>query len=122
MEHRPLHAAIRKPPKRVLLEREIVEITRREKERIGRELHDGLCQSLAGIAALSSALSRDLAANADPAASATAAEIARLLNEAIGQTRDPGARPWRRRPGRRRPCRGSPDPGGQRAAPLSRFV
>ena len=88
MEHRPLHVAIRKPPKRVLLEREIVEITRREKERIGRELHDGLCQSLAGIAALSSTLSRDLAANADPAASATAGEIARLLNEAIGQARD----------------------------------
>ena len=88
MEHRPMHATARKPARRVLLEREIVEITQREKERIGRELHDGLCQSLAGIAALSSALSRDLAANADPGASATAAEIARLLNEAIGQTRD----------------------------------
>ena len=88
MEHRPLHAASRKPPRRALLEQEAIEIARREKQRIGRELHDGLCQSLAGIAALSSALSRELAANADLAASATAAEIARLLNEAIGQTRD----------------------------------
>jgi len=35
-----------------LLEREILEIADREKERLGRELHDGLCQSLAGIAAL----------------------------------------------------------------------
>lgn len=88
MEHRPLHAATRKPPRQALLKREIVEIARREKERIGRELHDGLCQSLAGIAALSSALSRDLAANANPESAATAAEIARLLSEAIGQTRD----------------------------------
>jgi signal transduction histidine kinase len=32
------------------LEREVLEIVDREKERLGRELHDGLCQTLAGIA------------------------------------------------------------------------
>lgn len=70
------------------LEREILEIADREKERLGRELHDGLCQTLAGIAALSSTLSKKLAANSDSTASAAAGEIAGLLNEAIGQARD----------------------------------
>ncbi len=70
------------------LKREIIAIADREKERIGRELHDGLCQTLAGIAALSATLSRRLAAQAEPATSAAAAEIARLLNDAIRQARD----------------------------------
>lgn len=69
-------------------EREIIEIADREKERLGLELHDGLCQSLAGIAALSSALSRRLAAHAGTTESAAAAEISQLLNEAIHQARD----------------------------------
>jgi len=50
-------------------------------------LHDGLCQNLAGIAALSSTLSRKLAADSEPAP-VEAAEIARLLNETIGHARD----------------------------------
>ena len=77
-------------------EREILEIVDREKERLGRELHDGLCQTLAGISALSSTLSSKLARSGDPASTAdgqaaaadAAAEIARLLNEAIGEARD----------------------------------
>jgi signal transduction histidine kinase len=85
---RPLHGTIHKIARRALSEPEIVEIARRERERLGRELHDGLCQSLAGIAALSAALSRSLAVKADPAGSTTAAEIAGLLNQTIGQVRD----------------------------------
>lgn len=85
---RRIPAPARKVPRPVLPERAIVEIANRERERLGRELHDGLCQSLAGIAALSAALSRSLAVNADPAGAATAAEIARLLNQTIGQARD----------------------------------
>jgi two-component system sensor kinase FixL len=73
-----------------LLEREILEITDGERERLGRELHDGLCQSLAGIAALASALSKSLAANDEPGAAAAANEIARLLLDAIGEARDLG--------------------------------
>lgn len=69
------------------LEKEILEASDREKERLGRELHDGLCQNLAGIAALSTTLSRRLEANSDHAAPA-AREITRLLNEMIGQARD----------------------------------
>jgi PAS domain S-box-containing protein len=70
------------------LEREILETADREQERLGWELHDGLCQSLAGIAALSAALSKNLAEKAERTASAAAAEIAHLLNETIGEARD----------------------------------
>lgn len=71
-----------------LLEREIVEVAELERQRLGRELHDGLCQSLAGIAALSSALSRNLAASGQPGPAAAADEIVRLLNETMGEARD----------------------------------
>jgi signal transduction histidine kinase len=71
-----------------LLERQILEIADHEKRRLGRELHDGLCQSIAGIAALTSALSRSLAASAQPGPAAAADEIVRLLNETIGEARD----------------------------------
>jgi signal transduction histidine kinase len=71
-----------------LLEREILEIADREKQRFSRELHDVLCQSLAGIAALTAALSRSLAASAQPGPATAADEIVRLLNETIGEARD----------------------------------
>jgi signal transduction histidine kinase len=68
-------------------ERERIEAGDRERERLGRELHDGLCQNLAGIAALSATLARKLAARNDPA-QAAAAEITALLQQAIGDARD----------------------------------
>ena len=71
-----------------VLEREILEIADHEKQRLGRELHDGLCQSLAGIAALAATLSRSLAASSGPGPAAAAEEIVQLLNEMIGQARD----------------------------------
>lgn len=74
-------------PQLALRERKALDIADREKARLGRELHDGLCQTLAGIAALGTALSKRLAVSGNPAAPA-AAEITRLLNEAIGQARD----------------------------------
>lgn len=70
------------------LKQETLRIGDRERARLGRDLHDGLCQTLAGIAALSTTLSRTLAAHANPIASAAAAEIAMLLNDTIGQARD----------------------------------
>ena len=73
---------------RRVLEREILAVADRERQRLGQELHDGLCQSLAGIAALTAVLARNLAANAEPAQAAAAAEIAQLLNATIGETRD----------------------------------
>ena len=83
-----IYATARDVTRQKWLEREILEVLDRERERLGRELHDGLCQSLAGIAALGSTLSKRLAANSGSAASAMAAEIATLLNESIIQARD----------------------------------
>ena len=42
------------------LEREIVDISEREQQRIGRDLHDGICQYLAAIGFSAAMLSRDL--------------------------------------------------------------
>ena len=87
---RRIYATARDVTHQKRLEREVLEIVDREKERLGRELHDGLCQTLAGIAALCSSLARRLAAGslADAAAaSETAGEIAGLLNEAIAEAR-----------------------------------
>jgi PAS domain S-box-containing protein len=70
-----------------LLKAEILETLDRERERVGRDLHDGLCQELAGIAALSTSLARRLDPAA-PAESGMAREIGKLLGESIGNARD----------------------------------
>ena len=68
------------------LEREIQEIPMREREQIGREMHDSLGQIFTGIAIKSKSMelklgSRSLEESAD------AAEICKLANELIAQTR-----------------------------------
>lgn len=78
-----VHAAARDVTDQRRLEQEIVEISDREKDRLGRDLHDGLCQNLAGIAALCATLSAQLVPKSKPAAAA--AEIARLLNDSIAE-------------------------------------
>jgi PAS domain S-box-containing protein len=83
-----IYATARNVNRQKQLERQIIEVADREKERLGRELHDGLCQTLAGIAALSKTLSRSLAATSDFDGSAAAARIASLLSEAIGEARN----------------------------------
>jgi PAS domain S-box-containing protein len=88
-----IYATARDITDRKRFEREILEILDREKERLGRELHDGLCQTLAGISALSATLARKLVrsgatAEGHTAAADAAAEITRLLSEAIGEARD----------------------------------
>lgn len=59
-----------------------------ERERLGRELHDGLCQHLAGIAALSAALSQRLPRLGTAACAAEVAEIGALLRQAVVCARD----------------------------------
>jgi PAS domain S-box-containing protein len=68
------------------LEREILEISDREQRRIGHDLHDGLCQHLAGIEMLSQVLEKKLAKKNKDGAQ-RAGEIAKNVREAIGQTR-----------------------------------
>ncbi len=64
------------------LEREILEVSGREQRRIGRDLHDGLCQQLAGIGFLAQALARRIPSEQDHLTK-DAAEIACLIDEAI---------------------------------------
>ncbi len=77
---------IRDITERKRLEKEILEISEREQRRIGHDLHDGLCQHLAGIELMSQVLEQKLAARSQDAAR-RAGEIARNVREAIGQTR-----------------------------------
>ena len=68
------------------LEKEILEIAEREQRRIGQDLHDGLCQELAGIAFLTKTLQHRLTSNARPEAE-EAMQVAGLLAKAIEQAR-----------------------------------
>lgn len=68
------------------LEQEILSITERERRRIGEDLHDGLCQHLAGIELMSQALERSLAKRSRKEA-APAAKITQHIRDAITQTR-----------------------------------
>lgn len=69
------------------LEREIVTASEREQQRIGADLHDGLCQYLAGIACAAGSLRDDLAQRF-LAEAETACEIHELLKDAIVQARN----------------------------------
>jgi signal transduction histidine kinase len=68
------------------LEREVLEISGREQRRIGQDLHDSLCQHLAGIGFMAKVLERKVAGNV-PIDSTQPAEIVRLIDEAITLTR-----------------------------------
>lgn len=69
------------------LEKEILEISSREQQRIGHDLHDGLSQQLAGIALLSKVLHQRLEAKSLTEAS-DARRIVDLVNDTIAQTRN----------------------------------
>ena len=68
------------------MEHEIQEISEREQRRLGQDLHDGLGQSMTGIAFLAKVLQQKLQAKAVEEAEA-AGNIASLINEALSQTR-----------------------------------
>jgi PAS domain S-box-containing protein len=68
------------------LEREILEISNREQQRIGHDLHDGVCQQLAAIVLRSHVLARHLQEKG-VAESAEAEALGALVNESLVQTR-----------------------------------
>jgi PAS domain S-box-containing protein len=68
------------------LEKEILEISEREQQRIGRNLHDDLGQRLVGISYMSHQLAGVLQAIDSPEAG-QAAKITALLNDALSLTR-----------------------------------
>ena len=71
---------IRDITERKQLEKEILEISDREQRRIGQDLHDGLCQHLAGIELMSQVLAQKL----EPKSKIHA----RQVNEIAGHVRD----------------------------------
>jgi signal transduction histidine kinase len=68
------------------LEREVLEVSNREQQRIGNDLHDGLGQELTGIALLLRGL-ENRAEREAPELSAAIEEVALLVNDAIFTTR-----------------------------------
>ena len=70
------------------LEREIIEISEREQRRIGRDLHDGICQHFAAVGCGVASLRADLLQRQMPNEAAVAAELAELLNTGVVQARD----------------------------------
>jgi signal transduction histidine kinase len=69
------------------LEQEIISISEREQQRIGRDLHDGLCQYLAAIGFTASMLDQELQKKS-PTLAKNAGEIANLLQDAARRTRE----------------------------------
>ncbi len=69
------------------LEKQVLEVSDREQARLGRELHDSLCQVLASIGFNANALKKDLEKLSLPEA-ASAERIGRKLTDAIKMARD----------------------------------
>ena len=82
-----VYALVRDVTDRKLLQREILEITNRERVQIGQDLHDGLGQHLTGITFLSRALENKLTTLGIPEAK-EAGEISKLVMQALAQTRN----------------------------------
>jgi len=79
--------AARDITERKRLEKEILEIAEQEQERIGQDLHDGLCQLLSGIKFKTTLLEQKLQTKA-PTEAREARALESLLNQAIEQARD----------------------------------
>jgi len=80
-------AVVRDITDRKRLEREILEVSHREQQRIGQDLHDSLGQHLTGITFLAKVLERKLTGKS-PEEAKEAAEIGRLIMQALAQTRN----------------------------------
>jgi signal transduction histidine kinase len=69
------------------LERELLEISEREKRRIGEDLHDMVCQELTATALFLKSTAKQIV-NESPKAAETLDESARIVNRNVGLTRD----------------------------------
>jgi signal transduction histidine kinase len=68
------------------LEKEIIEISEREQERIGRDLHDGVCQYLAAIGITASMLKHDVE-KTSPSLAFKVEDLANHIRDAAGRVR-----------------------------------
>jgi len=78
---------VRDITRRKNLEKEILEISGREQRRIGQDLHDGLCQHLAGIGFMGKVLEKKIAGH-QPIVPSDVVEIVDLIDQAITLTRE----------------------------------
>ena len=69
------------------LERMVLEITKREQQRIGQELHDGLAQHLTSTAIVAKVLEQKLTRQSAPAARELK-RVVGMVNQAVTQTRE----------------------------------
>jgi signal transduction histidine kinase len=86
-EERPVSAASEKINECNHLDRLIIEFGDRELNRLGQDLHDGICQQLVSIAFAADLVRRDLAAKS-PAEAVRVARITGLLDSVITQARN----------------------------------
>jgi signal transduction histidine kinase len=70
------------------LEREIISISEREQERIGQDLHDGICQYLAALSCSAASLKSDLETHHLMAEAKVADDLSGFLRDAVIQTRN----------------------------------
>jgi signal transduction histidine kinase len=73
--------------RRERLQRELLQISEREQERVGHDIHDSLCQHLTGTALAAEVLSENLQAANSPE-SESAARLVALIEEGISLGRD----------------------------------
>jgi PAS domain S-box-containing protein len=78
---------VRDVTERRRLEREVLEISGQERQRLGHDLHDGLGQYLAGVAVRARMLADDLARDCSTRL-ADARQLVQLINHSISQARD----------------------------------
>ncbi len=70
------------------LEKQIIEVSEYEQQRIGRDLHDGLCQFLAAIGCATGGLKIDLEDRGLKELATKACDIEKLLTQSVNQARD----------------------------------
>jgi two-component system sensor kinase FixL len=70
------------------LEDEIVQISEKEQRRIGQDLHDDLCQQLAGIGCLAKVLQQELEAGGDSNKAADLGRVVEMISQANTRARE----------------------------------
>jgi PAS domain S-box-containing protein len=73
---------------RTRLENTLLNISEQEQRRLGEDLHDGLCQSLSGLAFMARSLTKTLEAQQLAGPATDAARLADLIHQSVEQSRD----------------------------------
>jgi signal transduction histidine kinase len=70
------------------LEHQVIAVSEYEQKRIGRDLHDGLCQYLAAVACSATTLQHELQKRALPDLAKTAGDLVQLVSNSVIETRN----------------------------------